>query len=116
MSSDTGATPAVAETSDSTRTTIRWCIPGSHPVLQDHFPGHPIIPAFMQLEAVRDLIESWEGVSPGEVRFRNVKFVAPMEPDREAEIVVNRAAGRAPMSFSISVAGEMVTRGEVSRV
>lgn len=98
---------------DSTKT-FRWQLNGSHPVLRDHFPSNPLVPAFMQLEAVRQLVCTWSEVSAEEIRFRNVKFMVPLLPDRDAEIVVRRVANSSTLAFSLSVDGEILTRGEIA--
>lgn len=99
--------------SDSTKT-FRWRVQSSHPVLQDHFPLNPLVPAFIQLEAIRQLVSAWSEVSAGDIRFRNVKFIAPLLPERDAEIVMQRAANPATLLFSLSVDGETLTRGEIT--
>lgn len=59
----------------------------SHPSLPGHFPGQPIVPGVVILDAVQQAIEANVGTLPA-LRLPQVKFVQPLLPDEHAEIVI----------------------------
>jgi 3-hydroxyacyl-[acyl-carrier-protein] dehydratase len=61
------------------RQTRHLSIPPTHPTAALHFPGLPIVPGALLLDAAAALIA---GSAP--VRFRAVKFIAPV---RHGEVV-----------------------------
>lgn len=92
---------------------VEWCVDTSHPVLRDHFPGAPLVPAFMQLEAVRIASGPIFGASPVEVRFRSAKFLAPLLPGQPVMISLVRIGEGLAASFSIKAGGVLIAKGEV---
>lgn len=92
---------------------FEWRVDIDHPVLRDHFPGTPIVPAFMQLEAVRAASEALLGGTLAEVRFRAVKFLAPLLPEQSARISLTRSESGRGVSFSMTVNGALLTKGEL---
>ena len=67
-------------------TTLR--IPADHPALAGHFPGNPLVPATVILDAVRQAIEA---LLPGR-RLSGVsqaKFLSPLRPEQDARIEVD---------------------------
>ena len=92
---------------------VEWSVDISDPVLRDHFPASPIVPAFMQLEAVRIASEPLFGGSPAEVRFRSAKFLAPLLPGQPVLISLVRSSDGRVVSFSIKAGSILITKGEV---
>ncbi|MFH7319913.1 3-hydroxyacyl-ACP dehydratase FabZ family protein [Desulfurivibrio sp. D14AmB] len=85
------------------------------PAFNGHFPGHPILPAVVQLAAVRHLAELAvdEQLSPG--GCRNVKFRGAVRPDDLLQAAVTlkpRGAGW-QAEFSLQRAGETVADGTI---
>lgn len=39
--------------------TTECCIPGDHPSLAGHFPGNPVVPGVVILDAVLDAAKQW---------------------------------------------------------
>ncbi|MEY2920367.1 MAG: hypothetical protein RL261_1672 [Pseudomonadota bacterium] len=61
-------------------------VPAQHPALAGHFPGNPIVPGVVILDAVICAAEAWL-----DDRFRlaglsQAKFLAPLKPDEAARI------------------------------
>lgn len=91
---------------------VPLCIPPSHPSLPGHFPGRPIVPGVVILDAVQQAIEAEAGLLPP-LRLPQVKFVQPLLPDEQAEIVIESAAPgrwrfRVLRGDSLLASGEMV--------
>jgi 3-hydroxyacyl-[acyl-carrier-protein] dehydratase len=85
------------------------CIDAQHPSLPGHFPGHPLVPAVMQLEAVAGMIRARHSLRIA--RIIDAKFVAPLEPGVEAEICLE---GGPPLCrFEIRSATGVLAHGRV---
>lgn len=51
-----------------------------------HFPGHPILPAFVQIMAARAVFEEAKGGQLRPAAVERAKFHAPITPDTEVTI------------------------------
>lgn len=70
-------------------TVARFTLPPDHPAVPGHFPGRPIVPGVLLLDAV---LQAAPG-RPG--RILRAKFPAPVLPGAEVEIRFEpRASGR----------------------
>ncbi|MFU8818421.1 MAG: 3-hydroxyacyl-ACP dehydratase FabZ family protein [Desulfurivibrio sp.] len=85
------------------------------PAFNGHFPGHPILPAVVQLAAVRHLAELAVGeqLSPG--GCRNVKFRGAVRPDDllRAAIILKPMGPGWQANFSLQRTGETVADGTI---
>ena len=88
-------------------TTLR--IQADHPSLPGHFPGQPIVPGVILLEAVADALRSWLGQRLAQVI--EAKFIAPLLPEQVAELSLNGNSER--VRFEIRREGECLARGIV---
>jgi 3-hydroxymyristoyl/3-hydroxydecanoyl-(acyl carrier protein) dehydratase len=57
-----------------------------HPALAGHFPGNPIVPGVIILDAVISAAEEWLGPQLHLRALSLVKFLAPLKPDESARI------------------------------
>jgi len=82
-------------------------VPGDHPALPGHFPGHPIVPGVVLLELVEALLaDNGYGVRG----CPQVKFLAPVAPQTALTLraaVSHRTSAR----FAIDVAGKSAVVG-----
>ncbi|AKC86928.1 polyketide synthase dehydratase domain-containing protein [Pseudoxanthomonas suwonensis] len=92
---------------------MRFVIPHDHPCLAGHFPGRPLVPGVVLLERVLEAIEAAHGVQ-GPLRLPQVKFLRPLLPDREAQVVLDGSAPR--WRFEVLGADGVLARGEVQAV
>lgn len=76
------------------------------PMFADHFPGTPILPAFRQLQLVREIIGKH---GKNIASFQNVKFLHPISPDREFRLEIGMQHGFA--DFQILDAQQVMTKG-----
>ncbi|NYZ61192.1 hypothetical protein [Luteimonas deserti] len=89
-------------------------VPGTHPCLPGHFPGHPLVPGVVILDRVVAAIEAEHGPL-GALRLPQTKFVQPLLPDEEAEIAFEPATateGRR-WRFRVERAGILLASGEL---
>jgi len=83
------------------------CIPADHPALPGHFPGNPVVPGVVLLDAVAALLESeWQLAVRG---LPQVKFVRPLKPGEAADIVLERSDAGA--RFRIHAGADTIASG-----
>lgn len=88
-------------------------ISGSHPALPGHFPGNPVVPGVLILDAVVEMLAQHAGGPVRVTGFPAIKFLAPLAPEREFEIVL--AAKRPGQStFDVLAGGERLVSGTVA--
>ena len=90
---------------------MHFCIPATHPCLPGHFPGHPLVPGVVVLEQVLLAASQAAGQAAATLRLPQVKFLAPLYPGQDAEVVLE---GQAPRwRFQVLGPDGVVARGEV---
>lgn len=87
----------------------RLVVPADHPALAGHFPGRPIVPGVLLLDAVMQAIAAHTGSAPH--RLLRAKFMAPVGPGAEVTIQLTPREGGA-MGFACHSGGRVVLRGE----
>jgi 3-hydroxyacyl-[acyl-carrier-protein] dehydratase len=103
-----------AEIDAQTRTgTIRLCCPEDFPGFEGHFPGEPILPAVLQLMAVRLLAETMSGTHLDSVGGERLKFKGMVRPAEEIMVRVSLREDPALLraDFSLERAGAKVASG-----
>jgi 3-hydroxymyristoyl/3-hydroxydecanoyl-(acyl carrier protein) dehydratase len=83
-------------------------IDATHPALPGHFPGDPVVPGVVLLDAVADALARDGGGALR--RLASVKFLAPLRPGQAAELVLLREGTR--LRFRIERDGAPVLAGE----
>jgi 3-hydroxymyristoyl/3-hydroxydecanoyl-(acyl carrier protein) dehydratase len=87
-------------------------VPAGHPALPGHFPGRPIVPGVMLLDAVLEAVRALPG-APRPARVLRAKFVAPVRPEEGVDIALEpRAGGR--VAFTCRVGDTTVLLGELA--
>lgn len=78
--------------------------PGDHPAAAGHFPGNPIVPGALLLDAAIAAITG-HAAPPGGIIIRNAKFLRPVRPG-ERLVLAWEAAASGSIRFEGRVAGE----------
>jgi 3-hydroxyacyl-[acyl-carrier-protein] dehydratase len=84
-------------------------IDARHPALEGHFPGSPIVPGVVLLDAIVRSLED-EGGADGSWRIGSAKFLQPVRPG-EALTLVHERLTNGSIRFSIERGGQPVAQG-----
>ncbi|MBL6077892.1 beta-hydroxyacyl-ACP dehydratase [Belnapia sp. T18] len=87
--------------------TTRFEVPAGHPALPGHFPGRPILPGVVLLDAVL------QAAGHDRAHLLRAKFIAPVLPGDVVEIALTpRSGGR--IGFACASGGRTVLSGELA--
>jgi 3-hydroxyacyl-[acyl-carrier-protein] dehydratase len=90
-----------------TTMTARFTLPPDHPALPGHFPGQPIVPGVLLLDA------AFNAMGMPVIKVIRAKFLAPVGPGEEVEINLTwRNASR--VTFTGQNGGKIYFSGECS--
>lgn len=92
-------------------------IPAGHPAFDGHFPGHPVLPGVVLLAEVVAGIEYCLGRSLDQVRFKVVKFHAPVGPGAHLSVELAGTGANADVTgiaFTVCCAGRRVATGTIT--
>lgn len=84
-----------------------------HPVMSEHFPGDPVVPAFLQLLRVSEMACTFLDIRPEKLRVKSVKFLAPLRPECSVDVWLERRSGDS-LAFKLLHAGQTISQGEIS--
>ncbi|MBP2229540.1 3-hydroxymyristoyl/3-hydroxydecanoyl-(acyl carrier protein) dehydratase [Azospirillum agricola] len=87
--------------------------PADHPTAAGHFPGNPVIPGAVLLDAALTAIAGAEGRDLGPCRLRSAKFLRPVRPGDRLRIEWQPASA-GEIAFTGSVEGRPVMSGRVA--
>ena len=90
------------------RTQTQFLIPHNHPSLDGHFPGSPIVPGVVVLDAVFAAARVAFNVA-SMTGIEQVKFLAPLLPDETANIGIELEDSR--VRFSVNRGEDVIARG-----
>ena len=88
-----------------------FCIAADHPSLPGHFPGRPIVPSVVLLDAALTLLLARR---PGRtvIGVPSVKFALPVRPGQNVKVSCDEGGDR--IAFACTVDGQYVLRGSVT--
>ena len=84
-------------------------VPPSHPALPGHFPGQPVVPGVVLLEAVLAAAEAWQQRALEPLALPTVKFLQPLLPGQDAEIVLEAVDGA--LRFQVLRGTDLLAQG-----
>jgi 3-hydroxymyristoyl/3-hydroxydecanoyl-(acyl carrier protein) dehydratase len=88
-------------------------IAASHPALPGHFPGQPVVPGVVLLDAVVAALAQHLGRAVRVTGFPAVKFLAPLGPEQDCVVTFSpKRSGQA--GFEVSADGATLASGSVS--
>lgn len=86
-------------------------IDAGHPCLPGHFPGQPVVPGVLLLDAVQATLEAQLG-EVSALRFVQVKFLRPLLPEQAAMLTLAPSA-KGGWRFHIQHGDETIASGEI---
>lgn len=92
------------------QSTMKLAIAADHPAFAGHFPGMPIVPGVVLLDAVFNMLETECGLPVAQIS--NAKFLSPVTPGEVVEVRYESASS-GTIRFHLSCAGRMVATGVV---
>jgi len=91
---------------------FRFAVPADHPALPGHFPGRPIVPGVLLLDAVLRVVAAAESGRGRPGRLVRAKFPAPVAPGSEVAVTLApRGADR--VGFTCRCGDTTVLLGEL---
>ncbi len=90
---------------------LTFCVDPAHPCLAGHFPGRPLVPGVMLLEQVASGLRRWRDQRMA--RVLDAKFLAPLQPGREAQVQLEAVADSAQVRFRIVAGDTLLARGRI---
>ena len=90
-------------------------IPADHPAYAGHFPGRPILPGVVILDASLRAIAESSGRTPAGWRIEHAKFKSPVAPG-EALTLEHDGAQQGPLRLTVRAGQRVVAVAEVSMV
>lgn len=88
-----------------------FCIADNHPSLPGHFPGRPVVPGVVLLDAAFALILA-QRPDRAIIGMPSVKFTRPVRPGQD--VAVSCDAGDDRIAFVCTVDGQNVLHGSVT--
>jgi predicted hotdog family 3-hydroxylacyl-ACP dehydratase len=88
---------------------VRARVPVELVFLEGHFPGHPVVPGFVQVHWVLALARQHLGVSTPPSAIEVLKFRAPLLPAQEFELTLRATPQR--LVFELDGAGQPASSG-----
>ena len=89
-----------------------WRVPADHPAFAGHFPGRPIVPGVVLLDAVMQMAQRQRGGSAGGWQVAQAKFLSPCGPGDEL-IFALRDGARGGLAFSVHCGDREVASGSL---
>lgn len=108
--------PRMSSSETSLTYQATWVVDPELPIFADHFPGMPIVPAYLQLTRIREAISHWLQSSKSRIKVKGMKYRKQIPPGREVLISLQREAPHDLISVTLSLDGEVVTSGQLTLV
>jgi 3-hydroxymyristoyl/3-hydroxydecanoyl-(acyl carrier protein) dehydratase len=89
---------------------VCFSVPADHPALPGHFPGRPVVPGVLLLDAVFDAVATAGGTV---TKLMRAKFSSPVLPGTGVDVTL-AAKGPGRVGFTCRAAGAIVLTGEVA--
>lgn len=84
-----------------------------HAALAGHFPGNPVVPGVVLLDAVIHALSQQLGKSVTVTGMPNVKFLAPLQPEQEFSIAYTLKDGNRA-GFEVATDAHKILTGSIA--
>ena len=99
-----------ATSDDAGAVTGRYCFPDSFAGFAGHFPGHPILPAIVEILTVVSLVSQHSGQRQRLIAVEDAKFLHPVSPDQELLVRCRQRTVKGKLLYDAQLAvGETTT-------
>ena len=88
----------------------RLCFPPDHPAFAGHFPGFPVVPGVLLLDAMLHLQEQESGRAVAAIA--SAKFLRPVAPGQTVTLACEGGADR--RRFEIREGADLVASGQLA--
>ena len=92
--------------------TKRWTIAPDHPALAGHFPGNPILPGVLLLDAALHAIAQATGIALDRCEISSVKFLSPARPGDEL-LIQHTVLASGAIRFDIVAGARKIVSGSI---
>jgi 3-hydroxymyristoyl/3-hydroxydecanoyl-(acyl carrier protein) dehydratase len=89
-----------------------FVISHTHPAMPGHFPGAPVVPAVLILEAVADLLSLHAGVT-AVTEVSRAKFLSILKPDERVNVTIKQKEASAYSFLCEKEDGTKIVAGEL---
>ena len=89
-----------------------WTVPLDHAVFDGHFPGTPIFPGVMLLDAAMHIIADNTGIVLDTCEIRSVKFLSPARPG-DVLVIQHDRTSTGTLRFEIVAGTRKIAIGEI---
>lgn len=93
--------------------TTHWTVPPDHPAFAGHFPGHPILPGVVLLDAVIRHATASFARDPAALRLASAKFLSVVSPGETLAIALAEKANGS-LQFAIHCGERPVASGTLA--
>lgn len=81
-----------------------WCFP-------NHFPDHPIVPGYLQLVWLSDILKSAFPEATNPKNIDKIKYLAPLQPGQEFFLQAKWERAKRTLSFVITSSDKKISSG-----
>lgn len=90
----------------------RWTVAPDHPALAGHFPGDPILPGVLLLDAALHAIAAATGIALDHCEISSVKFLSPARPGDEL-LIQHTVLANGAIRFDIVAGARKIVSGSI---
>ena len=89
-----------------------WTVPADHPAFAGHFPGTPILPGVVLLDAALQTISITSGIALDVCEISAVKFLSPAGPGDEL-VIRHSVSASGTIRFDINAGTRKIASGSI---